>query len=218
VAGVEGRDVGENAPFTGDDNIFAIVIEDLEGYWRVHAPEVTGEAWDQTGTAIAIDPSGEAVTCGGDAIDPQVLAANVVHCAADDYIAWDRDGLMRPLYEQIGDFAVALLLANAWGDKALHLAGVDGDPVELELASDCLAGAWATDVWQQRRMGSTAEDGTRLGRIFLEPGDLDEGIAGLLAIQDPTIARLDITAFDRADAFRKGFADEDPVACLPASG
>ncbi|MDY7105647.1 MAG: neutral zinc metallopeptidase [Actinomycetota bacterium] len=211
------EDTEGNAPFSGDKSIFELVVGDLEGYWRAHAPEVTGQPWDPTGSAVPVDPRGEDVICGDEAIAPEVLAANVVWCAADDYVAWDRDGLMLPLYEDIGDFAVALLLANAWGDKALALAGVDGDPVEMELASDCLAGAWATSVWQQDRLGRTADDGTALGVATLSAGDLDEGIAGLLAVQDPAIARLDITAFDRADAFRRGFALEDPAACLPGA-
>ncbi|MDY7105646.1 MAG: neutral zinc metallopeptidase [Actinomycetota bacterium] len=196
------------------DELFdELVPPDLEDYWTINAPDLLGVEWDPTDGFRAVE-SGTPATCGDEVIEPARLALDVVWCAADDTIVWDRGELVEPLYEAIGDFAVASFLGNAWAHKALVLAGVDADPIEMELRSDCLTGAWASDLWRRERTSPELPPEEWTGYIGLSAGDLDEGVAGLLAVQDPEVARLDVTAFARVDAFRIGFFSPDPSECV----
>ncbi|MDY7105645.1 MAG: neutral zinc metallopeptidase [Actinomycetota bacterium] len=234
-------ETGGDSPLFGDpddpqDNgIFEIMVPDLEFYWEANAPAILGVSWDQTDdpgwdpvngvydprAVAALDPATENVPCQG---HEDEVARNIVYCDAEDYVFTDVRGLAQPLHQEIGDFSIGMLFSNAYGEKALALAGIDADPVTTELAADCLAGAWAGDVYlntlDQISQTQTPQAPPRDRNIILSAGDLDEGVAGLVAAQGPELTRLDVTAFDRVEAFRTGFfagvgIDDDPTVCLP---
>jgi predicted metalloprotease len=89
-----------------------------------------------------------------------------------------------------GDFAAAYVIGHEVGHHVQNLSGTadevralqESDPrganelsVRLELQADCYAGMWASSA---NRMGN-----------FLEPGDVEEGLAAAAAIGDDRLAR-----------------------------
>jgi hypothetical protein len=85
-------------------------------------------------------------------------------------VQWDAEGLMAPLYEQFGDFTVALVLAHEWGHAIQERFGFDDSAnptIVSELQADCLAGAWT---------GYVASGESDI--LVLEPGDLEEACPG----------------------------------------
>jgi predicted metalloprotease len=61
--------------------------------------------------------------------------------------------------------------------------------------ADCLSGSWTADA--SRQLTPTL--------LQLQPGDLDEAIAGMLALRRPGPLDGEVTAFRRASAFQRGF-------------
>jgi predicted metalloprotease len=107
---------------------------------------------------------------------------------------------MPAVWEQIGDLANAVIIANLYSTRVQYLAGLDTDSVDASLQSDCLTGVWVATT-------ATAELSTDL---TLSPGDLDEAVAAFLQFSDQgddidagegTVG----SAFQRLDAFRQGF-------------
>jgi predicted metalloprotease len=108
---------------------------------------------------------------------------------------------------QVGDFAVAVILAHEEGHHVQALLGILGDPhlytIQRELQADCLAGIWGRSAYQQ---GS------------LERGDVEEAIQVLQYMADlPGTPYTDPTAHgserQRVDAFMLGFKSGDAGEC-----
>jgi predicted metalloprotease len=130
------------------------------------------------------------------------------HCAPDETVYLEMVYLGR-LYRDVGDFAVASVVAHEFGHHVQHLLGIHRSysptkPVELypiphELQADCLAGVWATAAG-------------RLGR--LEPGDLEEALwlahhSGDAPGRPPTHG----PGPARAEAFWHGYRNGTLTAC-----
>jgi hypothetical protein len=105
---------------------------------------------------------GDVPTCGAP-LDPAGYQGNAFYCGFEDTVQWDAEGLMAPLYEQFGDFTVALVLAHEWGHAIQERFGFDDSTnptIVSELQADCLAGAWT---------GYVASGESDI--LVLEPGD-----------------------------------------------
>jgi predicted metalloprotease len=113
------------------------------------------------------------------------------YCPADEKVYIDL-GFFRELARLggPGDFAAAYVIGHEVGHHVQNLAGTadevrglqERDPgaanalsVRLELQADCYAGMWANHA---------NREGT-----FLEPGDVEEGLAAAAAIGDDRLAR-----------------------------
>jgi hypothetical protein len=113
-----------------------------------------------------------------------------------------------------GDFAQAYVIAHEIGHHVQNQLGLmrrGADSVALELQADCFAG-----VWGQR---------ANRERDWLEPGDVEEGLAAAAAIGDDTLQRRSDGAVQpetwthgsseqRVRALRTGLASGDLDACL----
>jgi predicted metalloprotease len=134
---------------------------------------------------------------------------NAFYCGADDYIAWDDESLMPALYDNFGDFAVALVIGHEWGHAVQARAGVTGPTrFDLEQQADCFAGAWVAWIILEQSPNLT-----------LSPGDLDEAIAGFVAFRDDPETAIDDpgasgSAFARVGAFQDGVIS-GAQACVP---
>jgi predicted metalloprotease len=100
---------------------------------------------------------------------------------------------------EVGDFAVAAVLAHEAGHHIQNLMGIIQDPslynIQRELQADCVAGVWARSVYEE---GS------------LEPGDVEEGLRIMAEAADlpgtPFEApRAHGTEAQRVDAFFTGY-------------
>ena len=125
-----------------------------------------------------------------------------------------------------GDFAAAYVIGHEVGHHVQNLAGTADDvrarqeqaggqeanalSVRLELQADCYAGMWANRAHQR---------GT-----FLEPGDVEEGLAAAAAIGDDRLQRnagravqpesfTHGTSAQRQEWLRRGLESGEPESC-----
>jgi predicted metalloprotease len=110
---------------------------------------------------------------------------------------------------QIGDFAVAVILAHETGHHVQNLTGILGNPklytIQRELQADCLAGVWGRSVYEEG---------------LLQPGDVEEGIRAMGDAADlPGIPqqspRAHGTAAQRTDSYFTGYKSGQSHQCKP---
>ncbi len=166
-------------------DLLPIVTGSLQSYWSTQA---------QT-TAPTVVASGDAAPCTG-ATDGGVLSDSVVYCSSTDTITYD-PSVLQQVHDTIGDFADAVLVADAWSSSVEHQLGDTLGTTAARTGAECLAGAWAADP--------TAS---------LSPGDLDEAVTLLVAGSHGSTDRG--TAFERVAAFRTGFK-QGPSQCVKTS-
>ena len=189
-------DRGGDAPLA---QIIDGVPKDLENYWSLLFPELTGRPWEPLKPVVAFDPA-DAPDCGGQSATGYVL----FYCVPDDYVGFDAVDAMPRFYEQGGDFAVAALIATQYGLAGMAHAGIDADNQDTSLQGDCFAGSWAASVLLQNRPTSG---------YTLSPGDLDEAIAALLLFRGEGDESRQGSGFLRVEAFRHGVMD-GAQACI----
>jgi predicted metalloprotease len=188
---------GGNLPYA---DVVRASIKDLEDYWATVFAK-TRKSWDAIDDVIPYDPDDDVPACGGRTGDIDSYVGAAFYCVEDDFVAWDDVNLMRPLYEQAGDFAVATIISNQYSTAVQHRLGETGQPVGLSLQADCLTGTWAASTFLQDRQNS---------ELTLSPGDLDESVLALLNLGAPPkeVERSRTergSAFERVSAFRDGF-------------
>ncbi len=195
---------GDFTPITTVEEIEGATISDLEAFWANVMPQQWGiEYQSPAGIGPYFISQGDEPQCGGP-MQQGEYQQNAFYCGADDTIQWDAEGLMAPLFQQFGDFTVALVLAHEWGHAVQNRYGFDNlsQPTILsELQADCFAGAWT---------GSVAAGESDVLR--LESGDLEEAMAGFLLIGDglgtaPGGPDAHGGSFDRLGAFFDGFTE-----------
>jgi predicted metalloprotease len=182
------------------DEVTSLTIEDLVAYWSATMPDVYGIGYEDVSATIPYFPStGDVPECGPDPIPAEVFFDNAFYCRPGDYVAWDAEGLFPDLWDEFGDFTVAFVLAHEWGHAIQARGAVFGPTIMTELQADCFAGSWAAEV-----------DAGRSALLRLDPGDLEEAMAGFLLFRDPPgTSPADPgahgSAFDRFNAFQEGF-------------
>lgn len=181
------------------DTIIALSITDLTEFWTEQLPILYGREYEDVEATVGYLPSsGDLPSCGAEEPDPGLYEGNAFYCRPGDYVAWDAEGLIPTLFDDYGDFAVALVMAHEWGHVVQARGRVFGPTIMTELQADCFAGAWTARV----------EAGT--DNLVLAPGDLDEAVAGYLLFRDPpgtspSDEGAHGSAFDRVGAFEDGF-------------
>jgi len=189
-------------PITDIDTLIELSIADLEQFWTEQMPAV----WDVDYTPVTaygpyIVSQGDVPVCGGP-LQPQQYQGNAFYCSLNDTVQWDLEGLMAPLWTEYGDFTVALVMAHEWGHAVQERAGFDDSQPTIvsELQADCLAGAWTGRI-----------DRDESDILRLDPGDLEEGMAGFILIGDslgsaPNGADAHGNSFARLSAFFDGYS------------
>jgi predicted metalloprotease len=173
-------------------DLIDLAVSDIEGYWIAKMPGLFGIEYQPPAQLIPYSAREDAPTCAGESVGVE----NAVYCSTSDYIAWDEAGLLLPYYTEIGDFAVAYVLAHEYGHSVQKQVGSTAQAnIAFELQADCYAGSWAGDADT---------------RGLLEEGDLEEGITALYTLGDlkgTHWADPDAhgTAKERIDTFEFGF-------------
>lgn len=131
-----------------------------------------------------------------------VRGENALYCSRSNSIHYD-ESFMNALLHQIGDFAVAFVIAHEWGHYIQDRLGLfTRSSLQNELQADCLAGAYTRFANQSG---------------ILEAGDLEEGRTLLSQIGDSPDAgstrNAHGTAQQRLDSFELGFG-QGVNACL----
>ena len=183
---------------------YAQILKDvpasLDRYW-VQAVAGRGKTYTPVaGHLTSFSSSGPFPTCGGQ----PVAAKTVTFCPADGKIYYDDDFLSGPVY-QIGDFAVGLLLANAWSQAVQSQLGISVTGKERSLQADCMTGSWA---------GGLVPKAGSQQQFTLSAGDLDEGLTAFLRYGTGTPDQTG-TVFERTASFRKGLLQGLGACGLP---
>lgn len=178
---------GGNAPY---DDIIAGVPVDLEDYWSIVFPKLTGKEWIPLKGVLPFDPS-KPPDCGGSSTSGYVL----FYCVPEDYVGFDATQTMPKIYSEAGDFAVATLIATQYGLAVLTRMGQDSGDKKVSQRADCLAGAWAASILLEDRPESN---------YHLSPGDLDKAVSALLIYRGSGDVARQGQGSDRIDAYRDG--------------
>jgi predicted metalloprotease len=180
---------GGNLPF---DDVEPLMAADLDRFWARQIPgfaPLASKVQDASGVARCNGTSGT-----------EAAHSSVVWCTDSKVVAFDPT-FLRQVYEE-GDFAMGMLYGEAWAQAAQQVRNARLDGRDALLQADCYVGAWTRSTIAQLKEN---QDGDTSRKLSLSPGDLDEGIRGLLAF-GPQIGRDTGAAgpFDRVAAFRKG--------------
>ena len=179
----------------------AVAIADIQGFWADTYPDLYGARYQPVPKSriIAGRPGVKLPACQGERLSYRDVADNAFYCLRDNFVVYDDAGLFPDLFNDIGPFSVALVLAHEFGHAVQDRAGVFADrTVEQELQADCFAGSWTEDV------------ATNGGPVQYRAGDLEVSLAALLEFRDapgssPDDPSAHGSAFDRVNAFQDGF-------------
>ena len=121
-------------------------------------------------------------------------------------VAIDEPDLTRPLYDELGDFAVITAVAIPYGLDARDQLGLSTDDEDAIRSAVCLTGAYAARGLQRDRPATS---------VLISPGDIDESVLFLLTYgNDPDVLPdVDLTGFQLVDIFRTGFIRRACGAC-----
>lgn len=211
VPAIEPEPEGPAKKTKGYERTLRLAIDDIQEFWATEFPDIYGAEYEPVPERriFAAHPGIDLPDCQGDPLSYEEDAeGNAFYCYEDNFVAYDDVTLFPLLYENFGEFAIALVLAHEWGHAIQDRAENDFQPTILkELQADCFAGAWVARVDEGR------------SRLSIEGGNLDQGLAALLLFRDepgtsPDDPNAHGSGFDRVSAFQQGF-DGGAAACAP---
>jgi predicted metalloprotease len=210
VAGVASGPASAQVSSKYDASIDA-TIADIQHYWSQAMPDAYGQQYEAipSDRVFAYSESNPPPNCddGGQTRAPyDEVAGNAFYCSNGDFVAYDEQGLLPKLRDNFGEFAVGLVFAHELGHAVQARVGYNPSAtVYLEQQADCFAGSWAQYV-----AGSDDEN------VHLSTDDLDNALAGLLTLSDPS--GIDGgqdgahgNGFDRVSAFQDGYEGGAPA-------
>ncbi|MET0628274.1 MAG: neutral zinc metallopeptidase [Acidimicrobiia bacterium] len=135
--------------------------------------------------------------CGGSKLAVKQVRNRVFYCIDDDYLAFD-EPFLQQIYDDIGDFGVASLIANPFATRVQVMQGESGvadNDLAIVLQADCYSGGFTAAFFNGYLQGGS-----------LSPGDLDELIEAFLVYSRARGVRADVPiTFLRMGYFRRGF-------------
>ena len=135
--------------------------------------------------------------CGRTRLTVSQVKNRLFYCLDDSYIAFD-EPFLQSIYDEIGDFGVATLLANPWAtyvQTAQGTPGVSANELAAVLQADCYTGGWAAAFYNGYLVGGS-----------LSAGDLDEFVQAFLVYSRARGVSADVPiTFVRVRFFRRGF-------------
>ena len=191
---------GGNVPA---EDVIPLSVELLNDFYLQVEPGFIAPTLDNVFSFDSAGTKAQLPVCGGTTPSRSVIKNRVFYCIDDGYFAFDEPYLQH-VYEDIGDFGVATLLANPWATYVQINQGFPGVAENADnavLGADCYTGGFAAAMYNEALTSPTLG-----GIVVLSPGDLDETVQAFI---DYTGARdvdstLDVT-FVRLRAFRDGF-------------
>jgi predicted metalloprotease len=127
--------------------------------------------------------------------DGETPRTDLVYCAADDAVGYDETDLIRPVYDDLGDYAVLTAVAIPYSLSARAQLGLSTADQDAARSAVCLAGAFTGAVLA----GEVAN-------IAISPGDADESVQFLLGYSDDpaVLGDVGLSGFQLVDVFRSG--------------
>ena len=197
-------DFGANKEPRAYDGYLTAAFTDIAAFWEEQFPAVYGSAFEPLAGGIyaAYPQRTEPIPgCGTAQTAYEEVAGNAFYCLDGDFMAYDDAELLPQLVDQLGQSAVAVVLAHEFGHAVQFRTDEFGQPTILkEQQADCFAGAWAAHVARGE------SDVIKFG-----DDDIRGGLIAMIQVRDPiefggTIdADSHGTGFDRVSAFQDGF-------------
>lgn len=195
---------GANHKDNGYDGYLTAAFSDIEAFWKAQFPTVYGKDFTPLSGGIFAaypDRTEPIPGCG----TPQTLYAdvegNAFYCSKGDFMAYDDAELLPQLVSDLGQSAVAVVLAHEFGHAVQQRAGEFAQPTILkEQQADCFAGAWSAHV-------ARGESDV----IKFSDSDVRGGLIAMIQVRDPVQlgGQIDAnshgTGFDRVGAYEDGF-------------
>jgi predicted metalloprotease len=185
-----------------------LATSDLNAYWK----SITTQFQD-VDSILTFSAAGELPKCGDQQYtEEDVQDVTAFFCVDDNYVAWDDDKLSE-VNDEIGDFGVAVILAQQWTASFQHQNGQTEEQITSKqgnLQRACFTGSWARAVWDGDL--HNVDSGTGQGSVKLSPGDLDEAVKAFLAFSETPDEEGETatgSAFEQIAAFRDGFLSTD---------
>lgn len=199
-------DFGSSKDAQDYDGFLTAAFGDIQAFWDAAFPETYGSPFEKlSGGIFAAYPARQEPIpgCGTEEASSYEDVANygAFYCIAGDFMAYDDASLLPSLVNELGQEAVAIVLAHEFGHAVQARSGEWENPVVLkEQQADCFAGAWAAHV---------ASGGSDL--ISFDDADVRAGIIAMINVRDPIEGdgladpQAHGTGFDRVGAFQDGF-------------
>ncbi len=198
-------DFGSNKTPRDYDGYLTAAFSDIAAFWADQFQAVYGKAFAPLSGGIfaAYPERTEPIPgCG----TPQTLYAdvegNAFYCVDGDFMAYDDAELLPQLVSDLGQSAVAVVLAHEFGHAVQARAEEFQQPTILkEQQADCFAGAWAAHVARGESVV-----------IKFSDADVRGGLIAMIQVRDPVElgglidASSHGTGFDRVGAFQDGFS------------
>jgi predicted metalloprotease len=197
-------DFGANHVDNGYDGYLTAAFSDIETFWKDQFPGVYGSEFQPLAGGIfaAYPDRVEPIPgCGTAETTYADVEGNAFYCADGDFMAYDDAELLPQLVSDLGQSAVAVVLAHEFGHAVQARAGEFQQPTILkEQQADCFAGAWSAHV-------ARGESDV----IKFTDTDVRGGLIAMIQVRDPVElggvidANSHGTGFDRVGAFQDGF-------------
>ena len=186
------------------DGFLTAALSDIENFWKDQFPGLYGSEFKPLAGGIfaAYPDRAEPIPgCGTPETTYLDIKGNAFYCVEGDFMAYDDADLLPQLVSQLGQSAVAIVLAHEFGHAVQFRANEFKQPTILkEQQADCFAGAWAAHV-------SRGESDV----IKFTDKDVSGGLIAMIQVRDPLqlAGQIDAnshgTGFDRVGAFQDGF-------------
>jgi hypothetical protein len=124
---------------------------------------------------------------------------DLAFCEADSTVYYDETELVRPTYQQLGDFAVVTAISLPYSLAARSELGLSIDDEAATRSAVCLTGWYSAQVFNGAFAGPAG--------VRISPGDIDEAVTFLLTygLSDRVFPNVDASGFELLRAFRNGF-------------
>ena len=186
------------------DGYLTAAFNDIEAYWAEQFPTLYGTDFTPLAGGIfaAYPERTEPIPgCGTPETTYLDVQGNAFYCVDGDFMVYDDAELLPQLVDDLGQSAVAVVLAHEFGHAVQFRADAFNQPTILkEQQADCFAGAWAAHV-------SRGESDV----ITFTDEDISGGLIAMIQVRDPVQLGGQIdsnshgTGFDRVGAFQDGF-------------
>ncbi len=197
-------DFGANKEPRDYDGYLTAAFGDIAAFWEEQFPAIYGADFAPLAGGIyaAYPERTEAIPgCGTPETTYLEVQGNAFYCLDGDFMAYDDAELLPQLVDQLGQSAVAVVLAHEFGHAVQFRADEFGQPTILkEQQADCFAGAWTAHV---------ARGESEV--IKFGDDDIRGGLVAMIQVRDPVElgGQIDAnshgTGFDRVGAFQDGF-------------
>ena len=186
------------------DGFLTAALSDIENFWKEQFPGLYGSDFKPLAGGIYAaypDRTEPIPGCGTPETTYLDVKDNAFYCVDGDFMVYDDADLLPQLVDQLGQSAVAIVLAHEFGHAVQFRADEYQQPTILkEQQADCFAGAWAAHV-------SRSESDV----IKFTDKDISGGLIAMIQVRDPVQFSGQIdesshgTGFDRVGAFQDGF-------------